>query len=178
MELGWVDFSEAAKKRVLRVLEYFEKEGAVDELGVGVVRDSFANYFFPGTSTLHTKAKYFFIIPYILKELESVPEQDVKELRKKLDRLEKENAQQMLDGAGHNKDKIIYPVIDGSPCLPSLFSACFREELLAVSGDAGGRAVRIRHPEACIELVPERPGNFLDVDVMEDYQALQNRLCP
>ncbi len=45
-----------------------DEPGAVDELGLGVIRDAFANYFFPGTSTVQTRAKYFFIVPYILKE--------------------------------------------------------------------------------------------------------------
>ena len=42
--------------------------GAVDELGIGQVRDAFANHFFPGTSTVQTRAKYFLIVPYILQE--------------------------------------------------------------------------------------------------------------
>ncbi len=44
--------------------------GAMDELGVGVVRDVFSNIFFPGTSTIQTRAKYFLIVPYLLYELE------------------------------------------------------------------------------------------------------------
>jgi hypothetical protein len=97
MELGWVDFSEEDRRRVLNVLEYFENEGAVDELGIGVIRDRLSDYFFPGTSTLHTKAKYFFVVPYILKELEGDSERDYKVLRKKMDRLERSCAEKMID---------------------------------------------------------------------------------
>ena len=35
-----------------------------------VVRDALANVFFPGTSTIQTRAKYFLIVPRIFKEYE------------------------------------------------------------------------------------------------------------
>ncbi|MEX2417466.1 MAG: DUF6361 family protein [Actinomycetota bacterium] len=34
----------------------FREEGSVDEIGVGVIRDAFADMFFPGTSTIQTRA--------------------------------------------------------------------------------------------------------------------------
>ena len=68
MQLGWIDFSKADREKVLDVINLLQEEGAVDELGIGVIRDAFANYFFPGTSTVQTRAKYLLIVPYILKE--------------------------------------------------------------------------------------------------------------
>ena len=50
------------------VINLLSEQGAVDELGIGVIRDAFANYFFPGTSTIQTRAKYFLIVPYMLRE--------------------------------------------------------------------------------------------------------------
>ncbi|NLP45394.1 MAG: hypothetical protein GX351_12320 [Peptococcaceae bacterium] len=70
MQLGWIDFSEKEREKVLDVVNLLTEEGAVDELGIGIIRDSFANLFFPGTSTIQTRAKYFLIVPYILKEVE------------------------------------------------------------------------------------------------------------
>ena len=64
MQLGWVDFSKADREKVLDVMNLLQEQGAVDEIGIGLVRDAFANYFFPGTSTVQTRAKYFFIVPY------------------------------------------------------------------------------------------------------------------
>ena len=75
-------------------------------------------------------------------------------------------------GQDSDKDKIIYPVINGAPCTPALFSSCFRAELLALSGDIGGRAVREAHPEACIEVTPEYPAHFSDIDYREDLTAV------
>ncbi len=68
MNLGWVDFSDNDRKKVLEVIHLLSEKGAVDELGFGIIRDGFADYFFPGTSTVQTRAKYYFIVPYILKE--------------------------------------------------------------------------------------------------------------
>ena len=68
MQLGWVDFSKADREKVLDVINLLQGEAAVDEIGIGLIRDAFANYFFPGTSTVQTRAKYFFIVPYILQE--------------------------------------------------------------------------------------------------------------
>ena len=65
MQLGWVDFSKEDREKVLDVMSLLQEQGAVDELGIGLVRDGFANYFFPGTSTVQTRAKYFLIIPYV-----------------------------------------------------------------------------------------------------------------
>lgn len=68
MQLGWIDFSKQERNKVFSVINLLDEPGAVDELGLGVIRDAFANYFFPGTSTVQTRAKYFLIVPYILKE--------------------------------------------------------------------------------------------------------------
>ena len=68
MQLGWIDFSKNERNKVLSVIHQLEEPAAVDELGLGAIRDGFADYFFPGTSTVQTRAKYFIIVPYILKE--------------------------------------------------------------------------------------------------------------
>lgn len=66
--LGWIDFSKADYNRVGSVLDLLRPEGMVDELGIGTIRDALANQLFPGISTIQTRAKYFFIVPYILHE--------------------------------------------------------------------------------------------------------------
>ena len=71
MQLGWIDFSKEDRQKALDVINLLSEQGAVDELGIGVIRDAFANYFFPGTSTIQTRAKYFLkdIIPDEFREL-------------------------------------------------------------------------------------------------------------
>jgi len=64
--LGWIDFSKEYRQKVGTILELLKPEGMVDELGIGTIRDAIANQLFPGISTIQTRAKYFFIVPYIL----------------------------------------------------------------------------------------------------------------
>jgi hypothetical protein len=67
-QLGWIHFSPTFRDRVNTILDMMDEEGMVDELGVGAFRDAFADLFFPGISTIQTRAKYFFIIPYLIKD--------------------------------------------------------------------------------------------------------------
>ena len=62
---GWVDFDRGQHRQMLDVIQLFRKRDTRDELGIGLVRDAFANYFFPGTSTIQTRARYFFFVPWI-----------------------------------------------------------------------------------------------------------------
>ncbi len=70
MQIGWIDFSKEQRNKVLSVLRILSEPGALDELGIGIIRDQFADRLFPGTSTIQTRAKYFFLVPYIMLELE------------------------------------------------------------------------------------------------------------
>ena len=68
---GWVDFAEEDRERMLRVVVLFREQGTQDELGIGTIRDAFADCFFPGTSTIQTRARYFLFVPWIYRYLES-----------------------------------------------------------------------------------------------------------
>ena len=72
-ELGWIDFSPKDRNRVGSILDMLKPEGQVDELGIGTIRDTLADRLFPGISTIQTRAKYFFIIPYILNDFLKTP---------------------------------------------------------------------------------------------------------
>ncbi len=68
---AWLDYSERERRTMLGVIDLFREKGTVDELGLGVVRDAFADDFFPGTSTLHSRARYWLFVPWIYRRLES-----------------------------------------------------------------------------------------------------------
>ena len=70
MQLGWIDFSKTERNKVINVLNMLSEKGTLDELGIAPVRDGYSDLFFPGTSTIQTRAKYFLLIPYIMKDLE------------------------------------------------------------------------------------------------------------
>ena len=90
MELGWVDFSKSERSKVLSVLELLHESGTLDELGIAPVRDGFSSIFFPGTSTIQTRAKYFLIVPYALKDLEQSSETKPGRVRDLLDGIERD----------------------------------------------------------------------------------------
>jgi len=66
-KFGWVDFNPKHKDTFDEMLRALQGPGVVDELGVGVVRDSFSDKLFPGTSTIMTRAKYYLLTPYIFR---------------------------------------------------------------------------------------------------------------
>lgn len=100
-QIGWIDFSEKDRKKALDVIHLLQEPGAVDELGLGRVRDAFSNYFFPGTSTVQTRAKYFFIVPYVMMEACANPKNgSIADIVGAVDRKEYECARKMGDNDG------------------------------------------------------------------------------
>ena len=67
---GWVDFAEKDRELMLRVVDLFREQGTQDELGIGTIRDAFADRFFPGTSTIQTRARYMLFVPWVYLALE------------------------------------------------------------------------------------------------------------
>ena len=92
MPLGWIDFSKSERNKVLSVLDLLSESGTLDELGIAPIRDGFADLFFPGTSTIQTRAKYFFIVPYALRDLERSHEDNPNRALQYLDDIERECA--------------------------------------------------------------------------------------
>ena len=67
---GWVDFAEEDRRRVMEILHLFGEHEIREELGIGTVRDAFSDTLLPGTSTLHTRAKYMLFVPWTFMLLE------------------------------------------------------------------------------------------------------------
>src|SRR5688572_27445656 len=68
--LAWLDTSESDRRRMMHVIDLFQQKGTVDELGLGGIRDTISDVLTPGTSTIQTRARYFFFIPWIYLALE------------------------------------------------------------------------------------------------------------
>jgi hypothetical protein len=62
--ISWIDFSEEDQKRAQDYLRSLN-EGTLDELGFGIIRDAFADQFFPASSTIMTRARYFILVPSV-----------------------------------------------------------------------------------------------------------------
>lgn len=106
MPLGWIDFSKSERSKILSVLDLLSENGTLDELGISPVREGFANLFFPGTSTIQTRAKYFFIVPYALKDLEMGKEMNPTQFLKVFDAVER-NCGEILFENNRDEDGII-----------------------------------------------------------------------
>jgi len=65
----WLDHSEHDRRRVLDAVDRFKETSTRDELGLGGIRDTFADLLFPGTSTIQTRARYFFFVPWMYRHL-------------------------------------------------------------------------------------------------------------
>src|SRR2546430_10625723 len=67
---AWLSYSESERRKALDVISFFREQDTRDELGIGAIRDAFADLLFPGTSTIQTRARYFLFIPWIYLDLE------------------------------------------------------------------------------------------------------------
>jgi hypothetical protein len=65
--LAWMDFSEAEQRRAREIVQLFTQRESRDELGIGVVRDVFSNWLFPGVSVVQTRARYLLFVPWIFQ---------------------------------------------------------------------------------------------------------------
>lgn len=73
--VSWIDFAETDRYKMMEVIALFKERDTRDELGIGSIRDALADLFFPGTSTLQTRARYFLFVPwlYLRYERHKVP---------------------------------------------------------------------------------------------------------
>jgi hypothetical protein len=66
----WLDYSEHERRQAMEIIDQFSEDETRDELGLGTIRDGFADLLFPGTSTIQTRARYFLFVPWVCLELE------------------------------------------------------------------------------------------------------------
>lgn len=55
----------------MRLLSMFQERESRDELGIGGIRDAIADQLFPGTSTIQTRLRYVFFVPWAFSELDA-----------------------------------------------------------------------------------------------------------
>jgi putative nucleotidyltransferase with HDIG domain len=81
----------------------------------------------------------------------------------------------LLEHYHRNGSKIILPVFLGKKGHPPLVSACYRNEILAYSGDGGLRAVLANHEAEASQVHVADEMILLDLDTPADYEALLER---
>ncbi|MDE5628653.1 MAG: hypothetical protein K2I69_03740 [Muribaculaceae bacterium] len=107
MELGFVSFNQDALNRANKVMKLLQGQGAVDELGLGRIRDAFSNTMFPGMSVLQTHAKYFLLLPALYAHLEKTRIADVREARSIVRDNEIKITYRLMDGSANGSVGII-----------------------------------------------------------------------
>lgn len=86
--LSWIDNNKEAREKVLGLLSQFNEKDSRDELGIGSIRDRISDLLFPGTSTIQTRLRYFFFVPWLYQEAEKTHLND-NEPQKTIDQLER-----------------------------------------------------------------------------------------
>ena len=62
--LGWIDHDPHHEDAILSALGSIKGQDARDELGLGTIRDSFADLLFPGLSTIQQRVRYFLMVQW------------------------------------------------------------------------------------------------------------------
>lgn len=107
MEIGFLSFNQEALNRANKVMKLLQGQGAIDELGLGRIRDAFSNTMFPGMSVLQTHAKYFLLMPALYSFLEKTRIADVREARTIVRDQEIRMTYRLIDGSAKDATGII-----------------------------------------------------------------------
>ena len=65
--ISWLDFSDTDRRKMVEVISLFKQRDTRDEMGLAQIRDGFAEMFFPGTTTIQTRARYFLFVPWLYR---------------------------------------------------------------------------------------------------------------
>ena len=68
----------------------------------------------------------------------------------------------------HNKG-IVIPTYQSQRGHPVIFAIKYKEELLSLKGDIGGRQIIEHHPDDVLEVAVDSPGINIDIDTTDDY---------
>ena len=86
-------------------------------------------------------------------------------------KLQKETVAQLIDFAELHPDRIVGLGHNGRRGNPCLFPARFFRELMALTGDHGGRSVILNHEEDLL-LMEVSPAQLIDIDTPEQLEKL------
>jgi len=70
----------------------------------------------------------------------------------------------------HNKG-IVIPTYQGHRGHPVIFATKYRDELLSLKGDIGGRQIIVHHPDDVLEVAVDSPGINIDINTTDDYNS-------
>lgn len=104
MQLGFLTLNTQERSISNRVLQAIRDQQAIDELGIGRLRDAFSNELFPGMSTLQRHAKYFAVLPSLYFEVEKGSYNRIQDVRRKVIEMEVKLTRQLINWAESSGD--------------------------------------------------------------------------
>ena len=99
MKLGYIHSSKEEQARAMQVLKMTSESVALDELGIGRIRDAFADSMFPGISTLQKHTKYFSLMPQVYRKATERRYNRLSEVKTEIVRLERIMTKNLYDGS-------------------------------------------------------------------------------
>ncbi len=105
MQIGFINFSQEELAKKNKVLQMVRDQTAIDELGFGRIRDAFANWMFPGMSTLQRRAKYFVVMPSLFYQATKKKYNTIRDVRDQITRWEIRLTDMLVNGAGDDEQK-------------------------------------------------------------------------
>lgn len=78
----------------------------------------------------------------------------------------------LLDTFMKNKNSIIVPRYKTKPGSPTIFSTKFKDQLLNLQGDVGGKAIINNHLSEVLFIDLKNNYSLLDVDTVKDYEYI------
>ena len=103
MKLGYIHNNREEQTRVMQVLKMTSESVALDELGIGRIRDAFADRMFPGISTLQKHMKYFSLMPQLYRKATEKRYNRLSEVKAEIIRLERIMTKNLYDGSADKR---------------------------------------------------------------------------
>ncbi len=100
MKIGFIYTDSKMLNQAQQIMALCTEKGALDELGIGRIRDLFSNALFPGITSLQTRAKYFAVLPQIYEELSKTNLKNPQHARDAIRDADKALAQELVANSG------------------------------------------------------------------------------
>jgi len=89
--------------------------------------------------------------------------------------IDSETINRLIEAFLSHAKGIVIPTHQGRRGHPVIFSAKYKEQLLGLKGDVGGRQIIEEHPDDIFEVVVSSQGINIDIDTMKDYHYHVNQ---
>jgi len=89
--------------------------------------------------------------------------------------IEKETIDLLIERHRQSERGIILPVYNGRRGHPVIFKMKYKDELLRLTGDIGGKQIVERHPSDVLEVEVDSESVVMSIDALSDYQSLLGR---